>query len=379
VLDVVYATVIPTHRDRTAALTADLRRLGDLPAVNEPTADPDGRPARFFATGSGGPRNHRGVSAMAASQASDCPAAVVRIRRDRAGPKRQQRSRIRETPCINRAIPVIARSGGFDLNLLDAARVHVPVAGMRWRSCFGQPGKGHRDEMSVAMGQRHGCERERGEEREHELSAALFGLEASAEALSRHRQDLTDRQFDQLTQGILEEVRRLRALLAGQIGAPTHFDLAEAIAPVIACARASGLDVTSSVPPGIEVEGRRDSTAQVVLALLDNARRHAGASPVEVRATVLCGAVALYVEDRGTGISGVSSARLFDRGVRGADSTGSGLGLFIARRLMAEQEGTIAVRPRAGGGTSFVLRFRRAPSTESPAPRRADVLCLTRR
>jgi signal transduction histidine kinase len=233
--------------------------------------------------------------------------------------------------------------------------------------------------MNVAMGQRGNDERERDEEREHELSAALFGLEASAEALSRHHQDLTDRQFDQLTQGILEEVRRLRTLLAGPSEASTHFDLAEAIAPVIACARASGLDVTSSVPRGVEVEGRRDSTAQVVLALLDNARRHAGPSPVEVRTTVLCGAVALYVEDRGTGISGVSSARLFDRGVRGADSTGSGLGLFIARRLMAEQEGSIAVRRRVGGGTSFVLRFRRARSSESPKPRAAALQSLTRR
>jgi hypothetical protein len=32
VLDVVYASVIPAHRDRTAALTEDLRRLGEVSA-----------------------------------------------------------------------------------------------------------------------------------------------------------------------------------------------------------------------------------------------------------------------------------------------------------------------------------------------------------
>ena len=32
VLDVIYAAVIPAHRDRTAALTEDLRRLGELAA-----------------------------------------------------------------------------------------------------------------------------------------------------------------------------------------------------------------------------------------------------------------------------------------------------------------------------------------------------------
>jgi signal transduction histidine kinase len=232
--------------------------------------------------------------------------------------------------------------------------------------------------VNVAHAPRRPISRTHSEEREHELRAALFGIEASADALSRHRELLTDRQFDELAHGMVEEVRRLRELFAGRIGATSTFDLGEVIGPVIACARASGLPVSSSVPRGIELEGRRDSTAQVVLALLDNARHHAAPSPVEVRATVLCGAVALYVEDRGRGLSGMLPERLFDRGVRSADSAGSGLGLFIARHLMAEQGGSIAGRSRVGGGASFVLRFRRAPSNEAPSPRRVRVPSLTR-
>ena len=114
------------------------------------------------------------------------------------------------------------------------------------------------------------------------------------------------------------------------------------------------------MPHGIEVVGRRDTTAQVVLGLLHNARKHAPGSPVDVRASVSGDAVTLYVEDRGTGIPGPSPERVFERGVRGSDSDGSGLGLFIARRLMTEQGGSISVRSRPGGGASFVLRFRRA-------------------
>ncbi len=244
---------------------------------------------------------------------------------------------------------------------------------------FGRAGKEGHDQVNVAQAPRRPISRTHSEEREHELRASLFGIEASADVLSRHRNYLTDRQFDELTRGMVEEVRRLRELLAGRTEAPTNFDLGEAIGPVIACARASGLEVSSSVPRGIDVEGRRDSTAQIVLALLDNARHHAAPSPVEVRATVLCGAVALYIEDRGRGVSGPSPERLFDRGVRGADSTGSGLGLFIARRLMAEQGGSIAVRSRVGGGASFVLRFRRAPSNESLLHRGAHDPSFTRR
>jgi signal transduction histidine kinase len=199
-------------------------------------------------------------------------------------------------------------------------------------------------------------------ERDHELRAALFGIEASAVGLSEHRDRLTSGQVDELMVGLVAEIRRVRALFDGRTGTPGTFDVGDAIAPVIACARASGLVVRSSVPGGIEVEGRRESTAQVVLALLDNARKHAPSSPVEIRVAVLGDAVALYVEDRGSGIAGPLRTRVFERGACGDDSVGSGLGLYVARRLMAQQGGTIDVGSRRGGGASFVLRFRRTPA-----------------
>jgi signal transduction histidine kinase len=217
------------------------------------------------------------------------------------------------------------------------------------------------------------------EEREHELRAALFGIESAAEALSRHRDVMTDHQFDDLSRGVLSEVTRLRELLSEHNGAHAAFDLAEAIDPVIACARSSGLDVRSSVPRGIDVDGCPASTAQVVLTLLDNARQHAAPSPVDLRATLLGDIAALYVEDRGKGLAGLSPDRLFERGVRGDNSSGSGLGLFIARRLMSEQGGSIDVRSRVGGGMSFVMRFRRAWSSESTLNHGPDVPSIIRR
>ena len=227
---------------------------------------------------------------------------------------------------------------------------------------------GDDNKVKVARGQRRAIDWADSDAREHDLRAALFGIEASAEGLSRHREYLTELQFDELAHGLVEEVRRLRGLLEGRTSSSCSFDLGEAIGPVIACARASGLDVCSSVPRGIDVEGRRDSTAQVVLALLDNARHHAAPSPVEVWASVTGGTVTLHVEDRGRGVSGVPLERLFERGVRGDDSTGSGLGLFMARRLMVEQGGSIAVRSRPGSGAAFVLRFRRASAGACRCP-----------
>ena len=218
----------------------------------------------------------------------------------------------------------------------------------------GRRGGGTRD----ARGARDG-ERER--ERDHELCAALFGIEASAAGLSRHRAHLSDRQVDELAHALLAEVRRVRAMLQGRERVPATFDLRGCLAPVIACATAAGLDVRCSVPDGISIDGDRDSAAQVVVALLDNARRHAPCSPVEIGATVLDDVVDVVVADRGTGIAGPSPERVFQHGVRGGAGAGSGLGLAIAHRLMTEQGGSISVHARRGGGASFVLRFRSPP------------------
>ena len=44
-LDVLYALIIPAHRDRTAALTEDLRRLGHVAAGSNTATVPAGAPA----------------------------------------------------------------------------------------------------------------------------------------------------------------------------------------------------------------------------------------------------------------------------------------------------------------------------------------------
>ena len=136
----------------------------------------------------------------------------------------------------------------------------------------------------------------------HEARAALLGIEAAATGLARHRDLLSVEQIDELTHGLVAEIRRLRGLLDARAAAPATFDLREAFLPVLTCARADGLDVRSSLPHGIDVVGAPDRAAQVLLALLTNAKLHAPGSPVEIFAVVANGEVAVYVEDRGPGI-----------------------------------------------------------------------------
>jgi signal transduction histidine kinase len=192
----------------------------------------------------------------------------------------------------------------------------------------------------------------------HEARAALLGIEAAATGLSRHRDVLSVEQIDELAHGLVAEIRRLRGLLDSRAAAPATFDLREAFLPVLTCARADGLDVRSSLPRGIEVVGTPDRAAQVLLALLTNAKHHAPGSPVEIRAVVADDEVSVYVEDRGPGIPTSLHERVFERRMKAVGSDGSGLGLFIARQLMEEQHGCIDIEPHAGRGASLILRFR---------------------
>ena len=200
-------------------------------------------------------------------------------------------------------------------------------------------------------------------ERDHELRAALCGIESAALSLSWHHDRLTTAQLFELTHAVAAEARRLRASLDEEVERPQPFDLAEAIRPVIMCARSLGVEVRAAVPEGVEVIGRRHDTAQVVFALLDNARKHAAPSPVDIRATVRGGVATLFIEDCGNGIPGALCERVFERGVVGEKTGGSGLGLFIARRLMTEQGGSLSVRSRPCGGASFRAALRTAPAS----------------
>ena len=202
-------------------------------------------------------------------------------------------------------------------------------------------------------------------ERDHELRASLFGIEAVAVAFYEQRDRLPSGDVDQLALAIASEARRLRLMLAPQAKKRTAFDLAEAIRPAILMTRSLGVVVRDDVPPGMWVQGCRDDAVQVVFALLDNARVHAAPSEVDVRATSHKGTTTLYVEDRGLGITGSGGDTMFKRGRPGAQSSGSGLGLFIARRLMVAQAGSLTADPRPGGGASFAVSLPSAPSGSS--------------
>lgn len=95
---------------------------------------------------------------------------------------------------------------------------------------------------------------------------------------------------------------------------------------------------------------------QVIVNLVANGVRHGGAgSTVTVRARLDRESLVVSVTDTGPGIPADELPRIFDRFHKRRGSTGSGLGLTIARTLVRAHGGEMTAESAPGKGTAFVF------------------------
>src|SRR5437588_7252720 len=111
---------------------------------------------------------------------------------------------------------------------------------------------------------------------------------------------------------------------------------------------------------------------QVLTNLLDNATKNSPPeSPVVVTVSVTDHDVQVSVTDRGAGIPAEELGRVFDKFVRGraADTTrGTGLGLYICKRIVEAHGGRIWATSGAGPGTILMFALPLAPAPAEPVP-----------
>lgn len=104
-----------------------------------------------------------------------------------------------------------------------------------------------------------------------------------------------------------------------------------------------------------------DSTriAQVLDNLISNAHKYAPGSPVTVRVWQTDDQVFISISDQGPGIPSQHMPHLFDRffQVPNSEKTthGSGLGLYICRKIIEEHGGMIQAKSKPGQGTTFTF------------------------
>lgn len=118
--------------------------------------------------------------------------------------------------------------------------------------------------------------------------------------------------------------------------------------------------VQVSVEPDVPVQLDPRLTATALAHLLENAAQYSPAdSIIEIVAAVDDEGLTLRVRDRGPGISPRDVPHLFDRFYRGAAATtrtsGTGMGLWIARGLLAAERGRVWAENRPDGGAEFSI------------------------
>jgi signal transduction histidine kinase len=195
------------------------------------------------------------------------------------------------------------------------------------------------------------------EERLHDARSVIAALKAASLTLDRYDERLDTDVKHRLRSSLVSELTRLEKVIDGRRREPLQvFRIDAALRPLLIAERENGLDIVNKLG-SVRALGRPLELATVVQNLLVNARRYAPGSLVRLTARSHAGGVQLFIEDRGPGVDPTQHELVFQRGYRCADSNGdgSGLGLFLARRLMREQGGEIVLRDRDGGGASFVL------------------------
>ncbi|MEO0033179.1 MAG: hypothetical protein RIS94_2937 [Pseudomonadota bacterium] len=164
--------------------------------------------------------------------------------------------------------------------------------------------------------------------------------------------------------GLVEDLADLEAVEAPDFSpAPDRIDLADCArrAAGILSVRAQEREIVLKVPPETDQApaiGEFRRVLQVLLNLVSNAIRYAPARSAVVLATGTEGGTAwISVADEGEGLTGDQAERVFEKFERlgRTGDGGSGLGLYISRRLARAMGGDLNVASTPGEGACFVL------------------------
>ncbi len=212
----------------------------------------------------------------------------------------------------------------------------------------------------------------------HEIKNPVAGLQGALEIL---RDETGEEPRRELYEQMIAETRRVNATVQSLL----HFarpsrpqrvatdvpellgDLARLMAPGLR-RRQIALDVEAA--PGLPAFALDPAQIrQVLVNLVNNAAEamEQGGGRVVLRAAALPeqGGLILAVEDDGPGIPADTAARIFEPFFT-TKHYGTGLGLAVARSLVAQHGGRVELRTAPGEGTSFLIVL---PTAASPAPR----------
>ncbi len=208
----------------------------------------------------------------------------------------------------------------------------------------------------------------------HDIKAPLAVIQGFASALESGMYGKLAGEQGECVRQILEASRRLRRLveqflLAERLAGGVEWTARPGPAAAVfqGCARAFRLQaeragvalrVSCEVQPCVRV-GDAEGLRHILDNLLTNALKFTPrGGRVDLRLAPEAGRVRLEVRDNGRGIPAKDLERLFEKFYRASNAggtAGSGLGLYIVRRLVERAGGDLRVESREGEGTRFTV------------------------
>src|SRR6266436_1118980 len=205
----------------------------------------------------------------------------------------------------------------------------------------------------------------------HDFRTPLTAMKASVSSLlsgrnsdsghSRELLTIIDEECDRLNH-LIEEAGEMAKLEAGELTldlAPVGVD--EIIQAALAhcksalAGRLVELRVSPNLPP---VRADLERAKEALVQLIDNANLYSPTGePITITAELTGDTVTTSVSDRGPGIDDFEQTMIFDKFYRGKDQRylvrGTGMGLPIAKAIIAAQQGNMSVTSQLGHGSVF--------------------------
>jgi signal transduction histidine kinase len=210
----------------------------------------------------------------------------------------------------------------------------------------------------------------------HQLDNPLSAISLLVHLLRDRRASLTEEETAEMLDRIADRTAHLQGLMrkfltasrieGKGIGAGSEpVRVLEFILQRLADFNERSHDVELSCDPELAVLVDPTEFSEMLGNYLDNALTH-GRPPIEVQVTTQGSFIEIRVCDHGPGVPEEFASQLFERFSREPrarqDTEGTGLGLWIVRKLAQAHEGDAWYEPRDNGGSCFCLRLHATPN-----------------
>ena len=216
----------------------------------------------------------------------------------------------------------------------------------------------------------------------HELMTPITVIQGAAATLDSLGGMIAPEDARLLSQSVANATERLRRLVA-KVTTTAHLEREDAqiatqptsLEAIIDAASAETLGSCEVFYEGsardVEIWADPELAARAIALVLENALDFSpdGTRP-EVNVRALASEVNVTISDRGPGIPDDAQAEIFSAFTQAEDSLtrtheGIGIGLYLARKIMAAHGGRIELERREGRGSAFTLTF---PAATGQAP-----------